>query len=70
MANTKAKAPKPRKQMTIGSMGQAKATTPKPSNSKPAPPKPSKPAVPAWRTKMQRVLQKQMDSMTKTKKSK
>jgi hypothetical protein len=57
MANTKSKAPKPRKQMTLGSMGQAK--DPKP--------KQEKPAVPAWRTKMQRVLQKQMDSMTKTK---
>ena len=56
-SNTKSKAPKPRKQMTMGSAGQVKVDKPEVV----------KPAVPAWRTNLQRVLQTQMDSMVKPK---
>lgn len=53
-SNTKSKVPKPRKQMEIGSMGQIKN-------------EPSKVAEPTWRTKLQRVMQRQLDDMNNQK---
>ncbi len=54
---SKSKSSKPSKKMDMGSMGQVKSDKPNVV----------KPAVPAWRTNLQRVLQTQMDSMVKQK---